>query len=211
MPHSAITAQKLARNVCSDRGLPKNVRRRARRLLRLAGQQPDRVIDQLNKLRVQVIPQLKMEFATIPYARCVSIETFYRYHLAYDIYDVFRTPSDYRNFIGSLSDPDVQLLDDLREGILIPAEYSWLVPYNYIRRLTAIQINTRLNFNQAPPYVVMVFTVDSFLRAGVKIREPRGTDTIPSGFTEWFPNNVEGERIDSDIPRAALEDIEWRI
>lgn len=211
MPHSTMTAQKLARNVCNDIGLPKDVRREAKRLLRLAEQQPDRAIDQLNKLRVQVTPQLTTELATISYARCVSIETFYRHHLAYEIYDVFRTPSDYRNFIGSLGSPDVQLFNDLREGILIPAEHSWLVPYNYIKRSTAIQIMNQLKFNQAPPYVVMVFTVGSFLRTGITIREPRGTDTVPSGLTEWFSNNVEGERIDSDIPLAALENIEWRI
>lgn len=211
MPHSSITAQKLARNVCNDIGLPMNVRREARLLLRLVGQQPDRVIDQLNLLRVQVTPELTTELATIPYARCVSIELFYKYHLKPGIYDIFKIPSDYRDFISSINNPAAQLFGDLREGTLIPAEHSWLVPYSYIQSLTAIQIMTQLKFNQAPPYVVMVFTVDSLLRAGIKIREPRGTDTIPSVLTEWFPNNVKGERINSDIPRAALEDIEWRI
>lgn len=210
MLHSAITAQKLAHNVCSDTGLPKNVRQEAENLLWSTGQHPDRVIERLDVLRVEITPQLITKSATISYARCVSIETFYNHHLAYEIYDVFRTPSDYRNFISSLSDPDVQLLDDLREGILIPAKYSWLVPYDYIKRSTATQIKTRLNFKQAPPYVVMVFTVDSLLKAGVKIREPRGTDTIPRRHTEWSPNNVKGERIDSNIPRTALKNIKWR-
>lgn len=211
MLHSAITAQKLAHNVCRDTGLPENVRQEAANLLWSAWQHPDRVIERLDALRVKVTPQLTTELAKIPYARCVSVENFYKYHLSDEVRDAFPTPSDYQNFIYSQSSPEVRLRDDLKDGIIIPAKNSWLVPYNYIKGSKTCEIKKKLNFNQAPPYVVMIFTAYSFSRAGIKIREPRGTDTIPHQHTQWSSNNVKDERIDSDIPRTALENIEWLI
>ena len=46
--------------------------------------------------------------------------------------------------------------------------------------------------------------------AGVGVREPRGLDAVPGRFVRWSPGGVSGERIDKDIPLAALGDLEWR-
>jgi len=35
-------------------------------------------------------------------------------------------------------------------------------------------------------------------------------DVIPGRFATWSPGDVPGERIDQDVPVAALEALEWR-
>ena len=210
MSSAATTARKLVRKVCDDSGLPATVRRKAKRLLPLAQRQPDRVIERLKAIHLDITPKLTTQLPEIPYARCVSIDVFYNYHIKSNLYSVFSNAMDYRNYIGSSSDPATQLEKDLKDGIIIPAEYSWLVPYSSIHSSTARQIEVQLNFKQTPPYVIMVFAVDNLLGVGIRIREPRGTDTIPSELTEWYPGNVNNERINSDIPRSALSSIEWR-
>ena len=46
--------------------------------------------------------------------------------------------------------------------------------------------------------------------AGVEVREPRGLDVVPGRFLQWVAGDVAGERIDEDIPVAALGGLEWR-
>ena len=92
----------------------------------------------------------------------------------------------------------------------MPAENSWLVPTDRISGLDGVNIKSRLKLDGAPPYIVMVLTVERMKAAGVAVREPRGVDVIPRRFTTWLPGDVPGERIDQDIPVAALEALEWR-
>jgi len=48
------------------------------------------------------------------------------------------------------------------------------------------------------------------LDSGVKVREPRGIDTVPAQLVQWQPGDVPSERINSNIPLKALEGIEWK-
>ncbi|GEM_PF-2934890 len=56
----------------------------------------------------------------------------------------------------------------------------------------------------------MIFPVEQTLAAGVMVREPSGIDAVPGRFTGWVPGDVPGERIDEDIPLAALGSLQWR-
>lgn len=56
----------------------------------------------------------------------------------------------------------------------------------------------------------LIFPMERMLAAGVRVREPRGVDAIPSRLTQWVPGDVPGERIDENIPVAALGDLQWR-
>lgn len=56
----------------------------------------------------------------------------------------------------------------------------------------------------------MVFSMAKMKAVGMKVREPRGIDAIPKRLIRWHQGDVPDERIDNDIPRSALERIEWR-
>ena len=57
----------------------------------------------------------------------------------------------------------------------------------------------------------MIFPVAQMQAAGVKVREPRGVDAVPGRILRWSSGDVPGERIDEDIPLAALGDLQWRV
>lgn len=42
------------------------------------------------------------------------------------------------------------------------------------------------------------------------VREPRGLDAVPARLVQWRAGDVPDERIDLNIPRAALGRIGWR-
>lgn len=79
-----------------------------------------------------------------------------------------------------------------------------------IEGLDGTGLKVRLRINHGPPYIVMLFSVENLVRSGVKIREPRGTDAVPGRLVQWWSGDVPEERIDQDIPAAALEGLEWR-
>lgn len=60
------------------------------------------------------------------------------------------------------------------------------------------------------PYIVMTLAVRKMQASGVEIRVPRGVDAIPSRLVRWSREGVPNERIDQDIPTAALGRLEWR-
>ena len=54
---------------------------------------------------------------------------------------------------------------------------------------------------------LMVFSAERMI-VNVVIRDPRGFDVIASRILDWYRGNVPDEKINSDIPRAALDRID---
>ena len=74
-------ARQLIRIVADDSGLPSYARRAAAGLEPLAASRPAVVLDRLEDLRRQVVPDLPSWPPTCDYARCVPVDTFWDYHI----------------------------------------------------------------------------------------------------------------------------------
>ena len=159
---------------------------------------------------MQVVPDLPLQPPTCDYARCVPVDTFWRYHIEPGRRELFATPEDYRFHLDASADPAAAAREDLQDGILVTAAHSWLVPADRIAGLDGVQLRSRLKLDREPPYIVMMLPAVRMRVAGVEVREPRGLDVIPGRFRRWSPGDVPEERIDQDIPVAALGDLEWR-
>ena len=210
MADAATQARELIRIVRDDPGLPVPVRRDAGKLAALGAFNPDLALERLDELRLTAIPHLPMDPPAVDYVRCLSVEVFWRFNLDVAIKGLFVTPEDYRRFIETDPDPTERLAEHLGPQLIVPAANSWLIPASRIAGLSGAQAKVLLNFEQQPPYVVMMFSVARLTSSGVQVREPRGVDAIPSRLIQWSPDNVPDERIDRDVPRSALERIEWR-
>ena len=210
MPDAASEARELIRIVTTDAGLPIPARRRAGALVGLAESNPNLALERLIELSDEIRPRLIVETPATDYARCVSIEVYWRYNLGRDRKELFRSPEDYRRRVEIENDPAARLLADLAPGILVPAAHSWLVPLSDLDGLSGTQVRMRLNMRQDPPYVVLVLSADRMRIGGVAVRSPRGIDAIPGRHVQWHPGDVRNERIDLDIPASAVEGIEWR-
>ena len=198
------------RVVADDPGLPRFARREANGLLPMAASEPELVSSRLNALRTRVLPDLPLWPPECDYARCVSVATFWRFHLAPAVRGFFRHHTEYQRHLEAETDPALVARSHLSDGVLVPAPHSWLIPADRIAGLSGPQTRSLLHFEQRPPYLVMIFPVEQMLAAGVKVREPRGVDAVPSRFTQWVPGDVPDERIDEDIPLAALGGLQWR-
>ena len=206
----ATVTRDLARVVADDSGLPRFARRQAAELAGLAHSQPERVLDQLEDLRRQVVPDLPLEPAECDYARCVSVVTFWRHHLRPEVQTAFIRAEDYRRWLDAARDPAGVARAHLNEEVLVPAAHSWLIPARRIDGLSGRQMKARLKLGDHPPYIVMVLPLERLRASGVEVREPRGVDAIPGRFRDWRAGDVPDERIDQDIPVAALGRLEWR-
>ena len=203
-------ARDLIRVVANDPGLPRFARREANRLLPMAAAEPELVPARLDALRTRVVPDLPLWPPERDYARCVSIDTFWRFHLPRAMRGFFRSHAEYQRHLEADADPARVARSHLRDGVLVPAPHSWLVPAARIEGLNGLQTRALLQFEQQPPYLVMILPVERMQAAGVRVREPRGVDAVPSRFTRWVPEDVPGERIDEDIPLTALGSLQWR-
>ena len=204
-------ARELIRIVSSDSKLPRSVRRRAGELQELAARQPPLVLDGLEELRQRVVPSLTSEQPTCDYARCVSVEAFWSHNLAQERRAVFSTSKIYLGWLERQANPEAAAFRDISPGNIVPARHSWLVPAANIAGLDGRQLRSLLKLGDSePPYLVFVFPVVKLLAAGVRVREPRGLDTVPARHVQWSPGGVPDERIDQDIPYAALGGVQWR-
>ena len=211
MVDAAGVARQLIQIVASDPGLPRDLRREARSLESLASSKPDLVVEELEVLRDGVLRDLALLAPTVDYARCVSVPVFWRYHLRPAQRGIFRTGELYRRYLESLSDCEAVLGNDLRDDEpLVPADHSWLVPVSRIAGLDGAATKRRLRIDDEPPYIVMVFPAERMAATGVDLREPRGVDAVPARLLRWSPGDVPDERIDQDIPTAALGGLQWR-
>ncbi len=196
--------------VTSDTKLRRSVRQEAKGLVPLTASQPELVEVRLESLRRRVVAGLPLWPPDRDYARCVSVDVFWRFHLAAHHREFFRQPGQYLKFLESQADPSAVALRQLAGGVLVPAPHSWLIPETRITGLNGPQTRSRLQIKQKPPYLVMIFPMALMKAAGVDVREPRGLDAVPGRFVRWSPCGVSGERIDNDIPMAALGGMEWR-
>lgn len=203
-------ARNFIRVVADDPGLPRFVRREANRLLPVAVAEPELVPSRLDALRTRVLPDLPLWPPECDYARCVSVATFWRFHVAPAVRDFFRHHTEYQRHLEADPDPAFVARAHLGDGVLVPAPHSWLVPVDRIDGLNGLQTMSLLQLEQRPPYLVMILPVERMLAAGVKVREPRGLDAVHRRFTRWVPGDVPDERIDEDIPLAALGGLRWR-
>lgn len=210
MRDAVADARDLIRVVADDPGLPQFLRTEASRLLPMAASQPDLVPARLDALRLRVLPDLPLWPPERDYARCVSVATFWRFHLDPAVRGFFRHGIEYQRHLEAHPDPALVARGHLPGGVLVPARHSWLVPADRIAGLDGVQTRSLLQVEQRPPYLVMIFPVARMLSAGVRVREPRGVDAVPGGFTGWVPGDVPGERIDENIPLAALGSLQWR-
>ncbi len=204
-------ARELIRIVSSDSGLPRSARSRAAGLQALATSQASLVFDDLETLRRQVISALPMQQPTCDYARCVSVEAFWLHNLRAERRAAFLTPRNYLHWLRFQGDPAAAALNDISTDDIVPAPHSWLVPAASIAGLSGRGLRARLKLSGSePPYLVFVFPVVDLKAAGVEVREPRGLDAVPARHVQWSPGDVPDERIDQDIPYAALGGVEWR-
>ena len=211
MVDAVAEARQLIRIIDDDRKLPRSVRGRARALGSLVPSKPGLVLDLLEELRERTVPDLALQSPTVDYARCVSVQVFWRYYLHPAQRRTFRTGDMYRRYLEYLDNPVEMIRNGLRDDEpLVPAAHSWLVPVTRISGLDGARTRRRLRIDDEPPYIVMVFPAARMRAAGVEIREPRGLDAIPGRFLQWMPGDVPDERIDQDIPIAALGNLEWR-
>jgi len=203
-------ARQLIRIVAGDSGLPRSIRVKARSLNAVVATKPAWVCDRLDELRLSVLPTLPVETPAVDYARCVAVEVFWRHYIQPSRQAFFDTANDYLRHLEAADDPAGVAVGDLRQGTLVPSAHSWLVPTGLIEGLDGTGLKVRLRINYGPPYIVMLFSVERMVRSGVRIREPRGTDAVPGRLVQWWSGDVPEERIDQDIPAAALESLEWR-
>jgi len=208
VPDAATTAQTLIRIVVSDVGLPRRVRRQAGELTEVAAFNPVLAVTRLKSLCETVGPELPVQQATVDYARCVSIDAFWRHNLVTSRKRLFRGPEEYRSFVEAQPDRSRILSADLAPGRVFPARNSWLVPFDDLRGLTGVRVRTRLQMRQDPPYAVFVLPVTMMRQAGVVVREPRGTDAVLGEHSQWHPRGVPNERIDRDVDASAVARVE---
>ena len=210
MEGAAAEARDLIGVVTGDSQLARGVRLAARRLLPLALQRPELVLERLESLRIRTLPDLLLQLPECGYARCVSVETFWRFHIAREIRGFFQHHTQYQAYLESHADPALVARAHLRDNVLVPAPHSWLVPIDRIVGLTGTQTQSLLRMSQQPPYLVMIFPVRRMVARRVRIREPRGIDAVTSRFSQWRAGDVPDERIDKDIPLTALGRLQWR-
>ncbi len=204
-------ARELIRIVSRDTRLPRYVRRSAASLQALAAVQPPLVLDGLEALRQRVIPDLALQQPTCDYARCVSVDAFWEHNLHSERRAAFVTSKDYLHWLRLQADPATSALNDISTGNIVPAAHSWMVPAANIAGLNGRSLKVRLKLsNSEPPYLIFIFPVAKLQAAGVQVREPRGVDAVPARHVQWSPGGVPDERIDQDIPYAALGGIQWR-
>lgn len=210
--HTAAVARQLIQIVATDPGLPRYLRREARSLEPLVASKPDLVLDNLEALRKGILPDLALAPPTGDYARCVSVDVFWDYHMDPDRWEYFASDARvYRRYLESTDNPVQVIGGDLRDDeVLIPSPFSWLVPAHQIAALTGVEIRSHLQIDDHPPYIVMILPASKMRTCGVEVREPRGIDAVPSRLVQWSHGAVPNERIDQDIPTAALGGLEWR-
>ena len=210
--HNAMTeALDLIEVVTGDTKLHQSARRAARKLVPLAASEPEVVWDRLELLRRRVVPDLPLWPPDCDYARCVSVAAFWRHHLAPNHRDFFRHHGQYQKYLETQADPATVARSHLGGDVLVPEPHSWLIPAERIAGLSGLQTRSRLQIKQKPPYLVMILPMALMQAAGMGVREPRGLDAVPGRFLQWSSGDVSGERIDQNIPLAALGDLKWRL
>ena len=124
---------------------------------------------------------------------------------------MFEYGEDHRRHLDDHADPAaIARLGLHPDEVLVPASHSWLVPAARIAGMSGRRTKSLLRIDHEPPYLVMIFPVATMSAAGVAAREPGGVDAVPKRLAQWSSGDVPDERIDDDIPLAALGSLQWR-
>lgn len=211
MEDIATLARELSRITSKDRGLDSSVQARAADCELLCAQNKSLIaMRRLTELHEEVAPNLPTTTPDVDYARCISLLAFWRYNLTPAIKKRFRVYEPYKRLIEDEVNPDALLTRHLGSDPIVKAKDSWLIPAQEIVGMAAEQVKHRLKITADPPYVVMIFPKAKMQSVGLEVRRPCSIDTIPRRLTHWRQGDVPDERIDRDIPRAALGRLEWR-
>lgn len=204
-------ARELSRITSKDRGLGSSVQARAADCELLCAQNKSIIaMQRLKELYEEVAPNLPTTTPDVDYARCISLFAFWRHNLAPAIKKRFRRYAPYKSLIEAAVNPEAILTSHLGTDPIVKAEFSWLIPAQEIVDMTADQVKRRIKIKADPPYVVMIFPKVKMQSFGLEVRQPCSIDTIPGRSTHWRQGDVPDEKIDHDIPRAALGRLEWR-
>lgn len=211
MEDIATLARELSRITSKDRGLDSSIQARAAYCELLCAQNRSLIaMQRLTELYEEVAPNLPTTTPDADYARCISLLAFWRHNLATAIKKGFRVYEPYKRLIENAANPETLLTGHLGADPIVKAENSWLIPAQEIIDMTSEQIKRRLKITADPPYVVMIFPKAKMQSVGLEVRQPCSIDTIPRHLIHWRQGDVPDERIDRDIPRAALGRLEWR-
>ena len=201
--------RELIRILTSDTLLNPRIHAAARRLRHVRALNAAAALGQLDRLHRVAVACLPTQAPTVEYARVVGLNEFYEFNLSPARKEFFTTPAGYIDHVSTTKHPETALMNDVGTQDAVDAEHAWILPYSYLEGLNGIEAKTLLRFDQAPPYAVMVFSVVKMVANNVQVRDPCGLDAIPERILDWFPGNVPDEKINSDIPRAALDRIAW--
>ena len=205
------TAMRRARTIEQDHALRAAERRKLDRFRRMAGTRPALANAGLIQLALEVASDLARSIPKAALARCVSIQVFYTHHLDADTKVDLPTVAAFEAFVGALDQPNEFLMGHLSPvEPIFPAKNSWLIPADRIAGLSADRTREFLQVDYRPPLVIFHMPLQRLHDVGVTVRKPRSIDTVAHDFAQWRPSSVPGELIDADVPRSAIDSIEWR-
>lgn len=208
------TASRLFQMVERDPGLAVDVRQAALNLWAKLSATPDLALDELTKLSLEVAGALPREPTTMDLGRCVSVDVFWRFHLAPDVKAFFVTPEEYSRYLQRAPIPQDRLEADFDwADVAFPQEHSWVCRWEQIEPLDANATRRALGLPNKPPYIVFRLDGASLVGAGVTIRPARSVDAVIGLHTEWDaagPSPGMSEYVDGDVPSSVVEEIRWR-
>ena len=171
---------------------------------------PETIEDRIEEWAFQVIGNIQAHSPSVDYARCISYDTLFDHYIDTTVQDGYDDSQQYLQHILELpSDPTSTIWADLRRPILVPARYSWMIPAHDLTSEDATTIKNQLQILSDPPFLLMEFSGAEMIQCGLDVRRPCSLDAIRSNQLQWTPNGVPNERIDGDIPFAALKDLRW--
>ena len=159
MHNAAREAIDLIEVVASDTKLKHSVRQEARRLVPLAASQPELVEVRLEALRQRVVPDLPLWPPRD--ARCVSVDVFWRFHLATNHRDFFRQ-SGYLKFLESQAGPSAVARSQLAGDVVQHRTHGFLRRRSLVSTVHRPDLGCK---SSRPPYLVMIFPM-ALMRAG---------------------------------------------
>ena len=192
-----------------DKSLGSSTKRKARACSKFVASNPQEAINRLEGLYAATAPTLVRAPPDDDYARVISLYDFWRYNLS----DAARTGythfAHYARVVQQQRNPNVLLHQHLDQRRLFPARHSWMAPKALIKGKPGTEIKELLRLTHDPPYVVMTLSRHKMDQNDVTIRKPVSLDAIPGRLLQWDRGDVPGERVDGDIPYAALGSLAW--
>ena len=198
----------------ADLRLDAKTRRDVSSLRSMAARSPELACKRLEEIARNTAASLPRRPPRQDLAKCTGLEDFYEHYLDSDIRAYFITAEDYRRRLEASENPRSIVFAELSSrDPLIPSVHSWMAPRSDITSLDARQTRKALAIRGQPPLVVLLLGLASMLACGITVRTPCAVDAVPKRLREWSPSGLSSgvtELIDSDIPRQAVSEVDWR-